>query len=45
MTFTKMGKEMEMEGDAQILGLAAFDVACSWDVGGGMVTSHRHTWT
>lgn len=38
MTFTKMGKEMEMEGNTQILGLVAFGVACSWDVGRGMVT-------
>lgn len=33
-----MGKEMEMEGNTQILGLVAFGVACSWDVGRGMVT-------
>lgn len=41
MTFTKMDKEMEMEGDVQILGLVAFGVACSWDVGRGMVPRPR----
>lgn len=36
-----MDKEMEMEGDVQILGLVAFGVACSWDVGRGMVPRPR----